>query len=137
MNKQEAIGRIAKLERVIKNSASSPNEVETAQRSIEELTTKFGLTASDLMMTAKADAFDDLMASLDRYLTKKADQLPSVVFDVIARVKRDVSSAEKAQSLDQIVAGIRVTSMLFGFNKTVAGMQNTVTTVLAKHQINI
>jgi hypothetical protein len=137
MNKQEAIGRIAKLDRVVKNSASSPNEIDTARKSIAELTQRFGLTAFDLQVSAKAEAFDDLMKELDRYLTKKSDQLPPAVFDVISRIQRDVSEMEKADSLDKIVAGIRVASMLFGFNKSVAGIKKTITVVLEKHQISI
>lgn len=137
MTKQQAIARINKLERLAKNHAAQPNEVENARRMIGELKTKFSLSNEDLAQGTRAEAFDELMEELDRYVSRHRDQIPSAVFEVFDKIKKDVSEKDKAATLEKIVTGVRVTSLLFGFNPSVRTIKETVNTVLTKYEISI
>lgn len=137
MTKQQAINRINKLEKLAKNHAAQPNEVESAKKVIAELKKKYSLDATDLAQAAKAEAFDELMGDLDRYVTRHRDQVPSAVFEVFDKIKRETSGKDKAAALEKIVTGIRITSILFGYNNSVRTIKETVTAVLTKHEISI
>lgn len=137
MTKQEAVKRIGKLERVARDRGAQPNEIENANRRIAELKTKYSLNSDDIDQGKRAEAFDDLVGELDRYAGRSRDQIPSAVFEVFEKIKKETSEKGKAEALVTVTSSIRVASMFFGYNKTVRHMKETINQILVKYEITI
>lgn len=130
MNKEEAAAKVAKLRRLAERN-NSPSESNSATQEAERLIKKHGLTESDLSAGSKSAAFDELLSELDAHV--KTQQVPTIVSEVIGRMKSETGKNDKAKALDKFVMGIRTVSWLVDVRK----IKSVVDRVLKKHGITI
>lgn len=134
MTKKEAITKISKLERLAAK-AGSPSEAANAQRAIEDLKKKHGITDRELKVGAKAEAFDDLVGRLEAY-ARTQPQLPAPVFDVLSGVKSKTNEEDKAKALENFVNVVRIASLLLG-PKNMGPIKEIVDKTLQQHSLVI
>lgn len=133
MTRQEAVVKINKLRRLAAR-AGSPQEAENAKRTASEIRVKFGLTENDLAVSAKAEAFDDILGRIDAHARKSPD-LPPPVFEVISGIKKETSEEDKAKGLEKLVGIVRIGALLFGGK--IRPIKSIIEDVLKKHELTI
>lgn len=136
ITKKQAAEKVAKLRRVYERPDSGP-EGQTARRSAEKLILEHSLTEADLSIGAKVAAFDDLVGQLEIYAKGNQDKLPGSVADAIDKIKNHTKEEDKAEALDKIVGWSKVSALLFGHNKYVRAVKDTIENVLKKHDVKI
>lgn len=134
MTKKEVITKISKLERLAAK-AGSPQEAANARRAVADLKKKHQITDKELQVGAKAEAFDDLVGSLDAYVRSQTRQsMPAPVFEVLSKIKSDMKEDDKANSLEKLVGVVRVASFLVG---GMGPIKKIVDETLKKHDLTI
>lgn len=130
MNRNEAAQKVAKL-RKLAAGTNNAAEAASAKRRADELTKQFGLTEVELTAGSRAAVFDDLLTELDGYVRKH--EVPSVVFEVIERMKKDTKEEDKAKMLGKFATVVRGASLFLD----VGGVKKVLDEVLAKHGVTI
>lgn len=130
MTKAEAAEKVAKLRRLAAGTNVAA-EADSAKRRADELIKQFGLTEVELSAGSRANAFDDLLTELDGYIRKH--EVPTVVFEVIERMKKDTKKEDKAKALEKFVTVVRGAALFLD----VGGVKKVMDQVLAKHGVTI
>lgn len=138
MTKEEAIVRLAKLQRLAAGS-SSPAEADTAHRRISELVEKYKLGEADLAVSRSCAAYDDLVDQLNIVL----GQTPAGLLDTasfagqISQTLKSTSDADKASRLRTVTRIVRTVGWVLGKDPLVSRVQKTLEDVLRKHDVTI
>lgn len=130
MTKNEAAEKVAKLRRLAAGTNNAA-EADSARRRADELIKQFGLTEVELSAGSRANAFDDLLTELDGYIRKH--EVPTVVFEVIEKMKKDTKKEDKAKALEKFVTIVRGAALFLD----VGGVKKVMDQVLAKHGVTI
>ena len=133
MTREEAVAKIRKLRNKAK-STNSPAEAASARKIANEMMTKWGLEESDLAADAKTLAFEELLDKLESYAAGK--ELPAAAREAIIMLRKEMSAAEKADVLTNVVWIVR-TGALFSSNKEVKEIKNIVEETLHNHQVSV
>lgn len=130
MTRAEAAEKVAKLRRL---AAGTNNEAEaaSAKRRADEIIKQHNLTEVELSAGSRAAAFDDLLTELDGYIRKH--QVPTVVFEVIEKMKKDTKKEDKAKMLEKFATVVRGASLFLD----VGDVKKVLDQVLTKHGVTI
>jgi hypothetical protein len=130
VTRAEAAEKVAKLRRL---AAGTNNEAEasSARRRADELIKQHNLTEVELSAGSRAAAFDDLLTELDGYVRKH--QVPTVVFEVIEKMKKETKKEDKAKMLEKFATVVRGASLFLD----VGDVKKVLDQVLTKHGVTI
>lgn len=132
MTRKDAAEKVAKLERLAEGTENKA-EAETARKTARKIASEHGLSDSELMIGAKAAAFDELVTALDTYAAK--NNIPPAVSFALDKIKKEHKEDDKAASLDKIVKASRFAGMLFGRDVTVKKAVEVIEETLHKYKI--
>ncbi len=134
MTRAEAAKKVEKARRLAKK-AGTAEEADTAKRVAEKLIKDHGLTDEELEAGAKIQVFDELCDRLGDYVARH--EVPRPVIDAIEKLKTSASEKEKKAALSKIVGAVRLASLFFGSDKTVAGAKKIIDDVLLTYEVKI
>lgn len=134
MTKDDAKGKVSKLLRLAEK-AGTPQEADSARRTAAEIKKKYGITDEELSLGTKAAAFDDLVGKLDAH-ARRHPEMPPAVFEVLTKMKTDMSEDDKAASLVKLVGTIRVAALFLG-SKKMGGVKEVVEDALRRYSLTI
>ena len=142
MTKPQAIARVNKLLALARSATANPHEREVAEQQARALMEKHGLTLSDLAITGKVAAFDQLVDIMGEYTSKHPDLKNNsfgalqVIGDLLTKSKKDITPAAKAALLDKVSSGLGMATTFFGSsNHTLLDLKAIVDSVIKSHDL--
>lgn len=137
MTRQEAIDKVAKLQRMA--GSSNPHEAESARKRVSELTAKYGLTDADLAASRTAAAYDDLVDELEKILKMLPVEIPntpSVARQVVDSLK-SASEGSKSSRLKVAATVIRTAGFFVGSDPTYVKVKFALDGALRRHDVTL
>ena len=141
MTKPDAAEKVAKLRRLAKGN-SNEHEAAAARAQADKIIAEHSLTEDDLSSGEKADAFDDLVDTLHRFVISHP-ALPEGLFgnsailrNVLIRIK-NIGKDDKATNLGRLVTIVRTASFLMGDDPSIKEIKRILDNTLHNHEIKM
>jgi hypothetical protein len=118
MTKQEATEKVAKLMRLSKDN-TNPHEAAAARAQARKIVDEHGLTLEELSYSKKAQAFDDLVAAIQKTLSDHPEMTAGlfgashIVSGILSKLE-SLSDESKSKRLDESYKLVETASLFNG-----------------------